>query len=416
MAENMSDGGSAVFTVASRNCLAHARTLMASVKLNHPGAHRIVVLCDRPWPGLVQEMEDFDILFVEELSIPNFLHFAFKYNALEFHTAVKPFAFRVLFEKGFEKVIFLDADTLLYAPMGDAFETLDARDIVLTPQLLHALPTARSLQNELVMLRLGAYNTGFVGVHRRAFEFLDWWMRNVSEHCINEPENGMFVDQKMMDLAPGLFDNVALLRHPGYNVMIYNLEARPLGKDSRGRLTVADQPLVFFHFTGIESCKPTGTGVRYAADNIDIASLGLLNLVKEYLSALNENGFEKTRHLNYAFDTFSNGVRIAPFVRRFYRLSVPPSSVDPFSLASSGSAFSMMAEPSPIPSLCTYAYAMHHKPEVSQQFPHIPGRDEEAYARWFIQLGRVAYSVPPEFIDAQRDLIRNLPLLTKDRT
>jgi hypothetical protein len=73
---------------------------------------------------------------------------------------------------------------------------------------------------ELDILRSGVYNLGFLGLTRsqETMRFLKWWQVRLHDRCLVDLNRGLFVDQRWMDLAPGLFDGVFVLRDPGCNV------------------------------------------------------------------------------------------------------------------------------------------------------------------------------------------------------
>ncbi len=83
----------------------------------------------------------------------------------------------------------------------------------------------------------GSYNLGFVAL--RATEvsrrMLRWWQERLYDKCLVRISEALFVDQKWMDLAPGLFKDVLVLNHPGYNAAYWNLHGRD-DHPRRGRL------------------------------------------------------------------------------------------------------------------------------------------------------------------------------------
>ena len=129
-------------------------------------------------------------------------------------------------------------------------------------------------------------------------------------------------------------------------------------------------------------------------------------IFEQYRKELMQNGFEETRRLRYAYGSFSNGEPVEPFVRRYFRDRVPPNTSDPFTIDEAGSAYALLAESAPEPLLCGYAYAMlKGRDDLRQQYPHVPGEDTEAFARWFVRVGERVYDVPRVFIEAQQRLI-----------
>ncbi len=56
-----------------------------------------------------------------------------------------------------------------------------------------------------------------------------------------------------MDMVPGMFAGVRILREPGYNVAYWNLHERAVA--CTDPLTVNGEPLHFFHFSGFDPDK-----------------------------------------------------------------------------------------------------------------------------------------------------------------
>ena len=166
------------------------------------------------------EQEDYDIIRSTELPFRNSKWFHFKYGLLELSTAVKPYAIEFLLEKyDAAKVIYLDPDILLFRPVDTVMLALRDASIVLTPHLTETLDDDLR-PGELDILRSGVFNLGFIAV--RASEntgrFLRWWQQKVYDQCVVAPSVGVFVDQKWIDLVPGLYSDVAILRDGGLNV------------------------------------------------------------------------------------------------------------------------------------------------------------------------------------------------------
>ena len=110
--------------------------------------------------------------------------------------------------------------------------------------------------SELDILLAGSYNLGFlaIGATPTTRTFLKWWQDRLYANCQIAFDKGMFVDQRWIDLVPGLFDGVHILRGPEYNVAYWNLHSRSV-EFRNGRLTVNSQPCRFFHFSGFDPNK-----------------------------------------------------------------------------------------------------------------------------------------------------------------
>ena len=72
-----------LFTIASKNYLSQARTLLSSVREHHPGVHTCLLLCDRVDGCFEPLAESFQTIAADELGIDCWPEFAFKYTCLE---------------------------------------------------------------------------------------------------------------------------------------------------------------------------------------------------------------------------------------------------------------------------------------------------------------------------------------------
>ena len=215
-----------VFTIAAKNYLSQVRTLLSSVSEHHPNVHTCLVLCNRVDGRFEPSAEPFQTIAAKDLGIDRWPEFAFKYTCLELNTAVKPYAIDELFRKfGYERVIYLDPDIVVYRPLTELFDLLERHSVVLTPHLTDFLPDDGRQPDNVQILQAGANNLGFIALRRgkRAFELVDWWRRQLYDRCRVALAEGVFVDQKWMDLALSCVESSTLLRHPGYNAAYWNL-------------------------------------------------------------------------------------------------------------------------------------------------------------------------------------------------
>ncbi len=324
----------AVFTIIAKNYLASARVLMRSLAEQHPEWKRFVILVDFVDGHFDPHSEDFELVLSNDLAIPGSAWFHFKYTVLELSTATKPYAFEYLFKRyGFEHIVYLDPDIKVFSRMIQVAEALAAANIVLTPHLTGALDDDRRPM-EIDILRAGAYNLGFIAV-RRSLEtaaFLAWWQQRLYDHCVVDLARGLFVDQRWVDLVPGLFEGVTILRDPGYNVAYWNLSHRGISYSESGYI-VNGAPLCFFHFSGYDPDLPDQVSChqnRHAMRDLPKATQ---EIILAYRHELLEAGFAQCRKWPYAFGTFANGT-VIPDLGRPIHHEVPElmeSIDDPFS-------------------------------------------------------------------------------------
>ena len=321
----------AVFTIASKNYFALARTLLDSVKKAHPeGVSLYLFLADEGGDVLANEKGPFQIVEAKDLAIPNFKAMAFQYDIMEFNTAIKPFCFSYLFSKGHTKALYFDPDIIVFRPLDQVFSQLDAGSLVLTPHITEPLPeTDNCYPSEQVYLRAGTYNLGFIGVsaNNEGRKFVDWWSRKCSQECFKEMETGVFVDQKWVNLAPGLFTGINISRNKGLNMAYWNLHERSLSSDL---VVNGEVPLVFYHFSGINITEPAN--ISSHQDRFSLSTRADLNeIFKLYCAAVIKNGYKKFRSLTYAYASYSDGRSIGDFARRHYPL-VSKNFPDPFAV------------------------------------------------------------------------------------
>lgn len=326
----------AACTIISPNYLPFARTLARSYRAHHP-THQFFVLIvastTDPTPFL---SPDYQTVLVRDLPLENLRREAMKFDLLELNTNVKPTLLKLLFDRhNLETLTYLDPDIFVYSPLTPVFEALAAgATTVLTPHITTPI-TDDKLPSEQDHLYNGTYNLGFIALRRspEAFDLLSWWERRCLDNGFSEGRTGLFVDQKWINLAPGLFPNVHILRHPGCNMAYWNLHERRITEDSARRITgTAQAPTVnniarlcFFHFSGITPDDPASLSKhtnRYTlADRPDLHAL-----FAAYQSDLLTNRNPQAQAVPYGFDQLSDGTAVTRLARRIYAQRVAPGT------------------------------------------------------------------------------------------
>jgi glycosyltransferase involved in cell wall biosynthesis len=279
-----------------------------------------------------QDDEPFTTVPLDALPLPSPRRFCFRYTILELNTAVKPWMFEYLFARGYSQVVYLDPDIVVYSPLVEIESAPPETFLMLTPHLTGSIE-GDDHPSERAILQSGSYNLGFLAVFRQPSlaAFLEWWQEKLEFQCVVEIERGLFVDQKWMDLAPGLFPGVVVLRHDGYNVAYWNLRQRAVVKDGDA-IVVNGQPLRFFHFSGVDTVfsdmvsKHDGT--------LRLADVGYARvLIERYSAALAAGGHESFKNAPYPFGTFADGSVLPDIARITYRQSIDLQAAcgdDPF--------------------------------------------------------------------------------------
>lgn len=306
-------------TIVSASYIPFARVLAKSFKQNHPESSFYVFLIDEPPPEIDLNGEEYEVVPIGHLGVSNLDFLLFKYNVIEASTAVKPFVLEYLLNMNEgAKIIFLDPDIFVFRQMQEVSEALDVSDIILIPHIMSPYEDDYT-PTELDFLKVGAYNLGFIAIKdsENVRRFLSWWKRRLVTHSYATPNAGVFTDQKWMDLVPGLFEKVFFIRHAGYNVAYWNLHERLVSKLDHKYMVNGDTDLVFYHFSGFDVRSPHSLS-KYQ-DRFDLSARPDIEpLAKMYASEVEVAGFDKLSQAPYAFNFYSNSVKIGQFARRLY--------------------------------------------------------------------------------------------------
>lgn len=257
---------------------------------------------------------------ISELPIPDLYQFIFQYSILELNTAIKPWVIEYLFSLSYDLVFYIDPDIYIYSPLTEIEMVLENKsDIALTPHILSPICDDKN-PNELEIRKVGTYNLGFIALRNtpNTRTFLSWWQSKLLRDCVVDIPNGIFVDQSWIDLVPSIFENVTIIRHPGYNVAYWNIAQRSL-VDNFDHVTANGDRLVFFHFSGFDYSNPrlfSKHQNRFTTDQLGSATQAL---ILNYANSLRANGAETYSKLPYGFGVFKDGEKIPDFVRAFYR-------------------------------------------------------------------------------------------------
>jgi hypothetical protein len=330
-----------VFTSAAVNYLPKVRTLCASIRRYHPEAVIHFALADERPAWLTTQGEAFDhILDISELGIPNWRNWSFKHDIVELSTAIKPFVFAHLFAKtDCARALYFDPDMVLFSRVDDILRTLDGSNLVLTPHQSRPETTYEAvIDNEIGSLKWGVFNLGFIGVRNtgESRRFTQWWADRTYEFCRADVANGLFTDQKWLNLAPIFFDGVAIIRCARHNVATWNLTTRRLEGDRESGFTVDGEPLGFYHFTGFDSGAHRVMAGKNASGNESVQEL-----IAWYEQETAASRDDPVTAWPWAFGRYSDGAAVDTRHRRLYRDNpdLQYAFPDPYDSAASGLTF-----------------------------------------------------------------------------
>ena len=387
----------AVFTIASRNYFAFVKTLMASLKESNPDYERYVGVCDKITADFQVDAEDTGFIPIEDLNLPEAKKMIFRYNVLELNTAIKPFVFKKLFnDYGFDRVIYFDPDIYVYERLTVLEELFEKKyEIIMTPHLTGRYDDSTGTPNDLDIMKSGVYNLGFLALSKsdNVMQMLDWWGKKLETQCIASFKDGLFVDQKWMDLVPGMFDRVYILKHPGYNTAYWNLSHRKWTMNDDKKWFFNDKPLVFFHFSGLN--PENITQISKYQDRFNTENIGELKILfAEYAAAVLKNGYGKFRKIKYAYNYFDDGTFISDVLRKLYREDErlqKECGSDPFS----GKVGFYKEKVRILASLMELIWK--DREDIRKIYPSYASK---GYVKWFLKKAQDEYKIFPEIFES----------------
>jgi hypothetical protein len=194
------------------------------------------------------------------------------------YSRAKPSILKGLLEEGWQSLVFLDPDMLVMSSLFEVIDVVAKNSLTLTPHILN-LTEENPIDNfDKNLLNAGMFNAGFIGLShsQKVLEFLGWWESRQVEHGISFPTSGLYFDQRWLDLAPGYFGDICILRDPGVNVAYFNLPSRRVELQN-GDYFVNGSKLKLIHFSGFEPSKVPSASLY--APQVAISTFGPLESV-----------------------------------------------------------------------------------------------------------------------------------------
>ena len=397
------------FTIVAKNYFSYANTLCNSIKNIHPEAEIYIVVSDKINSSEYGDFTNFNVININQLNLPAFKKFCFRYDIMELSTAIKPYAFRWIFQNtNAENVIYLDPDILVLSRLDRVTEILDGgSSVVITPHITSRVDDGLH-PDESTMLKVGVFNLGFIAISssNSGYEVVNWWADRLEKGAVNDLSKGLFTDQKWVDLVPCLFSNVAILRDPGFNVAYWNLHERTISFEN-GNWCANGEPIKFFHFSGIDLKnieKFSKHQNRYNLSNIGV----LKDLYIGYTKKLIENKYQDFIKLPYGFNTSPTGLVIDKQVREYFKKfhDVSGSKInDPYYFYNKDYFNEPESSLGKKTLITKYMYALFiGQQELRLNFNLHSSSSQEGYSAYFIEKVKNTYGIDDYFIQGASSL------------
>lgn len=319
-----------VFTISARNYLSQVCVLFDSLRKECSGIEFYSFVVDgyddiSEVPELLRK----NVFDCRNLGLSSFEDLSFKYDVIEFSTALKPYIFQYLFETGkYKRAIYFDPDIKLYSNLDWIAEKLTSKSILLTPHLLDPDSNKPGSSSKLPALDLkaylyaGTYNLGFVAVNndQPGKSFIELWAEMLKNQCLHDSTKALCVDQKWADFLSGFFhEYLEVSRDAGANLAYWNFHERSLTKDE-GSYFVNGSKLKFLHYSSIDVNNEKGISPALNTKKIDLALYPeYRELFATYKKELLGYGYvQRKSNTPYRFNYFEDGSSISKLHRRLY--------------------------------------------------------------------------------------------------
>jgi hypothetical protein len=398
----------AVATVAARNFWARVRVLARSLAEYNGFFELYALLSDELDDRIDPGREPFHVVRLDALGLTRerLSRLAFGYDRKALAAALKPRLLGKLLADGYERVLLIDADSLVLGSLQPVVEGLEEHRIVLSPHRLHPTRGVDAMPTDRRLLRTGTFNGGLMGVRRspQAREFLEWWSERLERHCLHDVHRGLHLDQRWLDLVPGLFEGVHVLRDGRFNAAYWNLDHGVVIPGDGANAPSDDAACRLFHFSGYDPARPEQV-TSYLPD-LRVDEVGpAARLFHGYRELLLAAGQAEIAAWPYAYAHFDNGVVIPDIVRRiFHDLDeAGRRHGEPFLTAGLGSFFAWLNAPSPgagaprppITNLWMEVY--RRRADVRREYPDLEGSDRLRFLEWTTRSGLREHGIPEVF-------------------
>lgn len=386
-------------TIAAKTELPPVRLLHASVQQHHPGTDFLVLLLDEPEGAFDPATEPFQIWQLSQrASWPRWRVCAFVCEQEALRQAATPVFLDELIAFGaWEKIVYLDARSYLYAPMTGLLEALECNRFVLTPRLTQPLHGS-ARPNHFDWLQAGAASTLLIGLTTHVenrYALRQWREWTFSFHHLEHPAH--FVPLKPDSLVFLWPRSSTVFSAPGYGISYWNLHEQT---------PELAQTLVVFHFLGYDPHFPDEIAV--GQDRAPLAEYPFVRpLLDDYRAKLEQAGGAAARTWRYGWSHFSNGVRVPPLGRELYRENAAMARrwERPFLVNDDDCLFvHLKEEVGPSGALCKggiprlWWEVWRRTPELASRFPEPFAQDRRAFAQW-AQAGKPLGTLDPAVYD-----------------
>ena len=234
-------------TIGSGNYLPFIETLFHSLRRQDENVVLHALLTDGTMPPAKNENLRFYSIdqLLEEPYVREIVD-KYGYRNDYMRWALKPVLLLYIYKK-YGKVIYVDNDIYFFKKFDFLFTELDRCSVILTPHWCSFLPLPNE-ENFKTNFQIGLFNAGFVGASEQSADILTWWTKACLYKMERNDKEGLFDDQRYLDLVPIIDENACILRHRGCNLGSWNMHQNKRTLVNNEVMINGTYPVVFVHF------------------------------------------------------------------------------------------------------------------------------------------------------------------------
>lgn len=236
-------------TIVDVKYLPRALALLQSIERHCPQFHCWIVALDDQAATLLRALNlpQTTVVCISDLNDPELASVRAGRTIAEFSWTAKPSILQYIMRRiqPDEGVTYLDADLFLCSDPIPLYTSLQDVSIAITP---HRFSPPDPEKERLV----GKYNAGWIYMKNDATAeaCLNRWHGQCIAWCYYRYEDGKLGDQMYLDEWVGRYPNVRDIADIGVNAGPWNMRGKAVLRHNR--LTLDDQPLVWYHFHAIK--------------------------------------------------------------------------------------------------------------------------------------------------------------------
>jgi glycosyltransferase involved in cell wall biosynthesis len=397
--------GPVACTIVATRGLARARAVAAAFLEHNPAWEFVVVVSDAgaasaSEPPALAANEVSASICVAALELH---HMAMMYDEAGLNAALKPYALRHLLDEGASIALYVAPDVHVLGPLDDYLAGVDDSGFGVPRRITRLLPDDGLRPGEIEAYQLGPFNTALVAASPAGTALLDWWAAHLRRDCVDEPAIGISLDQRWLDVVPGLFA-ITLLPETTL-VSHWNLHESVLTRRGEGwwhdgtRVAAA-------HLEGFDPERPwllsqgiTSSPRLLISERPDLAAL--VDVVRAAWA-----GTEVDADAPYGWGTLDDGTPIDVRMRHAYREALTHADRDaslapprPFGPGTARTLLAWLQTPVEGQEVSRYlAQIWSERSDLRGAYPSLLGREGAGFVSWCATYGMAEAAIPAALV------------------